>query len=238
MSDVLPLNTYTTDQVIELAFAAYRVNNGYEKHTQRYSEGQSTRYSNKELVTYSAYHYKKCDSEFKPWIPADFIPLKVTDEDRAAKAAAEKHMRRYTMLALGDLSEFENDIFTVFSSEAVTLNRIGLVAYLPAFVERELKEKEYKGRLKKEFLESAVINLHKIENTTVEILKVIPLHEYDSYLYFGAIEKDLVCFSKKDILEIGDHYEIRARVKGHDRERETNLPMTRLNYVKLKKVNQ
>lgn len=238
MSDVLPLNTYTTDRVLELAFAAYRVNGGYEKQTQRYSENQPTRYSNKELVTYSAYHYNKHNSDFKPWIPADFVPVKVTDEDLAAKATAEKHMRRYTMLALGNLSDFESDIFTAFSSETVTMNRIGLLAYLPAFVERELTDKEYKGRLKNEFSESTVINLHKIEDETVEILKSIPLIEYDSYLYFGAVGKDLVCFSKKDLLEIGDRYELRARVKGHDRERETNLPMTRLNYVKLKKVEQ
>lgn len=234
------MQEFLTDRVIKLAFAAYRVNNGYEKQTQRYSEGQPTRYSNKELVTFSAYHYNKQNNEdqFQMWIPADFVPVKVTDEDLAAKATAEKHMRRYTMLALGNLSDFESDIFTAFSSEKISQNRIGLLAYLPAFVERELKDKEYKGRLKNEFADSAAINLHVVEDETVEILKMIPLHEYDMYLYFGAIGKDLVSFSKKDLLEIGDRYEIRARVKSHDKERESGLPMTRLNYIKLKKVKQ
>lgn len=234
------MKEFPTDRVLELAFAAYRVNNGYEKQTQRYSEGQPTRYSNKELVTFSAYHYNKHNNEdqFQMWIPADFMPVKVTDEDLAAKATAEKHMRRYTMLALGNLSDFESDIFTAFSSEKISQNRIGLLAYLPAFVERELKDKEYKGRLKNEFADSAAINLHVVEGETVEILKMIPLNEYDMYLYFGAIGKDLVSFSKKDLLEIGDRYEIRARVKSHDKERESGLPMTRLNYIKLKKVKQ
>lgn len=234
------MQEFSTDRVLELAFAAYRVNSGYEKQTQRYTEDRPTRYSNKELVIYSAYHYNKHDNGISPdyWIPADFIPVKVTDADLAAKTAAERHMRRYTMLALGNLSDFESDIFTAFSGEKISQNRVGLLAYLPAFVERELKDKEYKGRLKTEFANSAPINLDPIEDKTVEILKVIPLSEYNMYLYFGAIGKDLVSFSKKDILEIGERYEIRARVKGHDKERESGLPMTRLNYVKLKKVTQ
>lgn len=229
-----------TEQALELAFAAYRVNRGYEKQTRRFSEGQSTVFSNKELVTYSAYYYtqKDTESDFKMWIPEDFIALKVTDEDRAAKAAADKHMRRYTMLALGKLSDFESDIFSAYSSEEIPVNRIGLVAYIPAFVDRELEEKTYKARLRVDFVDSNEINLHVIENVTVEILKRIPLREYETNLYFGGIGKDLVCFTKKDIHAVGDVYEIRARVKNHDRERETKTPMTRLNYVKLKKVNQ
>lgn len=232
------MQEFPTNKILELAFAAYRVNSGYIKQTRRYSEGQPTCYSNKELVVHSAYYYNKYnnDSELQYWIPKDFTPVTVTDNDLAAKAQAEKHMRRYTMLALGNLSDFESDIFTAFSSEKVSANRIGLLAYLPEFVDRELKEKEYKGRLKNEFADSESINLHVIEEETVEILEMIPLREYDMYLYFGGIGKDLVSFSKKDLLEIGDKYEIRARVKNHDQERETGLPMTRLNYVKLKKV--
>lgn len=232
------MQEFQTEQMLELAFAAQRVNCGYKKQTQRYSEGQPTVYSNKESITYTSYHYNKTQHEnsINYWIPDDFVPLTVTDEDRAAKAAADKHMRRYTMLALGNLSDFESDIFAAYSSERITANRIGLIAYIPEFVNRELKEKEYKGRLKAEFADSTHINLHVVEEETVEVLKIIPLKEYDMYLYFGGIGKDLVSFSKKDLLEIGEKYDIRARVKNHDRERESGLPMTRLNYVKLKKV--
>src|SRR6056297_2110944 len=99
------MQDFPTEKVLELAFAAYRVNSGYVKQTQRFSEGQPTVWSNKELVTYSAYHYNRYNnnSEFKMWIPEDFVALKVTDEDYAAKAKADLHMRRYTMLALGKL---------------------------------------------------------------------------------------------------------------------------------------
>jgi len=231
---------FPTDRVLELAFAAYRENGGYEKQTRRYSEDQVTQFSNKELVLYSACHYNRYNNPDLDdiWIPEDFVPLKVTDEDCAAKTAAEKHMSRYTMLALGNLSDFENDIFAAFSSEKITRQRIGLLAYLPEFVDRELKEREFKGRLKLEFADSAHINLHVIEEETVQVLKIVPLREYDTYLYFGGIGKDLVIFTKSDLLEIGEKYHIRARVKKHDQERKSGLPMTRINYVKLKKVEQ
>src|SRR6056300_1162808 len=97
----------STNLLIELAFAAYRVNKGYEKHTRRYSEDTPTTYSNKELVQYTVNPGQ--------WLPDDFIPLTITEEDRAAKAAGDKHMRRYTMLALVDLNEFQNDMFTAYS---------------------------------------------------------------------------------------------------------------------------
>lgn len=228
------MQEYPTDKILDLAFAANRVNGGYEKQTRRYSEDQPTTFSNKELVLYSADFYEGS----KIWIPEDFTPLKITDADYSAKKIAEKHMRRYTMLALGNLSNFESDIFTAYSSERISRNRIGLLSYLPEFINRDLKEKEYKGRLKTEFFESSHINLHNIKDEIVEILKIIPLREYDTYLYFGVIGKDLVSFNKKDLLEISSKYSIRARIKNHDVERESKLPLTRLNYVKLKKVEQ
>lgn len=233
------MQEFSTDAILDLAFAAHRVNNGYVKNTQRFSENKPTVFSNKELVTYTAYSsMQDTDSGIHYWIPDDFVPLVVTDKDLDSKAAADNHMRRYTMLALGKLSDFESDIFTAYSSENVPLNRLGLIAYIPEFVARELKEKEYKLRLKTDFASSAKINLHTIQDNTVEILKKIPLINYETNLYIGAIDKDLVAFTMKDILETDAEYYIRARVKGYDTERDTGLPMTRLNYVKVKKVTQ
>lgn len=96
MSDVVKLLEYPTERIIELAFAAYRVNSGYLKTTQRYSEDQLTTYSNKEIIAYSAAQYNEKDSVLKTWIPSDFVPVKVTDEDRAAKADADRHLLAFT----------------------------------------------------------------------------------------------------------------------------------------------
>lgn len=222
---------HPTQQLLELAFAAYRVNRGYEKQTRRYSEGMPTTFSNKELVVYTA----AAGSE--QFIPHDFMPLTVTEEDLAAKAAADNHMRRYTMLAMGNLTDFENDVYSAYCSEVMPVNRVGLIAYLPEFVNRELKDKAYKLRLKSEFA-----NSEYFENTVegnCEILKVIRVtrdFEDPFYMHFGAVDGNLVCFARKEGFAEGATYVIKAKVKGQDKERETGLPMTRINYVKLRKT--
>lgn len=240
MSDVVKLLEYPTEKIIELAFAAYRVNSGYVKDTRRYSEDQSTTYSNKEIITYSAAHYNQYnekDSVIKTWIPGDFVPVKVTDEDRAAKADADRYMRRYTMLALGNLSNFQQDVFTAYSSERMPINRIGLIAYLPEFVNRELQDKIYKERLKKEFANSRYYE-NRVDGV-IEVLKVIHVNREmmdPFYMHFGAVDGNLICFARKQGFAVGNRYTITAKVKGQETERETGLPMTRVNYVKLKKT--
>ena len=219
---------YPTQKLIELAYAAYRVNKGYEKSTRRYSEDQPTTFSNKELIAFTAH---------SDWKPEDFEPLKITQEDLDAKAAGDKHMRRYTMLAMGNLSQFESDIFAAYSSEKTQIGRVGLIAYLPEFIERELQNKIYKQRLKSEFANSK--HIEGVVEGKCEILKVLTLardFEEPFYMHFGAIDGNLVCFARKEGFAEGVTYNIKAKVKGQDKERETGLPMTRINYVKLRKT--
>ena len=222
---------FPTQTLLELAFAAHRVNKGYEKQTRRYSENMPTTFSNKELVAFTA------AAGSDQFIPHDFVPLKVTEEDLAAKEAADKHMRRYTMLAMGNLNDFENDIYSAYCSEVMPVNRVGLIAYLPEFVERELQAKIYKQRLKTEFVNSK--HLTGDVEGNCEILKVIRVSrdfEDPFYMHFGAVDGNLVCFARKEGFAEGATYVIKAKVKGQDKERETGLPMTRINYVKLRKT--
>jgi hypothetical protein len=120
------------------------------------------------------------------------------------------------------------------------IGRIGLSAYVPAFVDREIENKIYKQRMKSDFANSAYLTQNIVEGTDVEILKVIPLNNMDfgepAYLHFGAVGKDLVCFSKKEMYAVGETYEMVGRIKGQDKERDSGLPMTRMNYVKLRKT--
>ena len=231
--EALKMTTYKTEYLIELAYAAYRVNKGYEKQTRRHSENPPT-YSNKELIAYTA----SSTHEQSPFIPEDFTPLQVTDADLAAVEEGKKHMRRYTMLAMGDLPQFESDLFAAYSSDEMPIGRIGLLAYLPAFIERQVKDKVYKQRVKTEFADSKHLTGDRIEPSEVEILKIIPLNSdwlaEPAYMHFGAIGKNLVCFTLKQMYAVGQTYDIVARIKGNDVERDSKIPMTRLNYVKLR----
>jgi len=228
MSDAPKLNSYPTKLVIELAFAAQRINKSYVKATRRYSEGQPTTFSNKEIVAFTAAHYLDND----PYLPSDFIPVKVTEEDRTAMAAAEKHMRRYTMLALGNLSDFQADVFEAYSQEQTPVNRLGLIAYLPQFVERELEDKMYKGRLKTEFAESTAIKDKKIIGE-LEILKRVHSVNYETFFYTAGFNGNLVMFSNKFEYKVGKVFGFRANVKSQITDRDTNLTINKINYVKL-----
>ena len=226
--DVLPLKTYPTKLLLELAFAANRINQGYVKTTRRYSEGQPTTFSNKEIVSFTAAHYLQDN----PYLPSDFVPVKVTEEDRTALATAEKHMRRYTMLALGNLNDFQADIFAAYSQTDTPVNSVGLIAYLPQFVERELEDKIYKGRLKTEFADSAPIKDKKIIGE-LEILKRIYSVNYETYFYTAGFNGNLVMFSNKFEYKTGKVFGFRANVKGQQTDRDSGLTINRINYVKL-----
>lgn len=233
------MTSYPVEQLLEIAFAAYRVNKGYVKQTSRFTEGKPTVWSNKELISYTAAETLRDKTSVPSWIPDDFKPIEVTDEDRAGVQEAHRFFRRYTMLILGDsLNQFQKDMFSAYSNtEVVSHNKIGFVAYIPAFIKNEGEEIAYKRRLKEDFSESQHLTT-KLVNGQAEILKRIYLKEYGMYLYFAGVGKDLVSFTKQERYDIGAIYSIRAKVKNNDTERDSRLPMTKINYVKLNLIEE
>ena len=234
MSDFVTLKDYDTRRILELSFAAQRINNGYVKDTRRFSEGQPTTWSNKEIISFSAAAYYN-SSNSSTYIPSDFITIKVTDADYAALANADKHMRRYTLLVLGNLSDFQADVFAAYAGERIAVNRIGLLAYLPQFVERELEEKIYKGRLKTEFANSTAIKEKKIIGE-LEILKRVYSINYETYFYTAGFNGNLVMFSNKFQYKNSEVFGFKANVKSQQTDRDTGLIVNKLNYVKLVKM--
>jgi len=223
--------TFDSTQVKLLAFAAYRINNGYVKETQRFSENNPTKFSNKEIVKYSLEY----NANKEAYVPSDFIMPKILNEDHVALAAADKHMRRYTLLGLGDLNDFQADMFAAYSQDNLPSNKTGLIAYLPAFVERELDDKMYKRRLKTEFAESRAITDKKILGE-LEILKRVYSVNYETFFYTAGFNGNLVMFSNKFEYKVGEVFGFRANVKSQQTDRDTNLTVNKINYVKLVKV--
>lgn len=223
--------SYKASDVKLLAFAAYRINKGYVKETQRYSENNPTKFSNKEIVKYSLEY----NADKEAYVPSDFIMPKILDEDHIAVAAADKHMRRYTLLGLGDLNDFQADVFAAYSQDTLPVNKTGLIAYLPAFVERELDDKMYKRRLKTEFAESRAITDKKIVGE-MEILKRVYSINYETFFYTAGVNGNLVMFSNKFEYKVGEVFGFRANIKGQQTDRDTNLTVNKINYVKLVKM--
>lgn len=228
----MSLTEYDTTEIINLAYAAHRVNNGYQKTTQRHSEDIPTIWSNKELIRYSLSAQQHQNLVF---VPADFVPLTVTDADIDRAQEVSKHFRKYTFQILGDsLSDFQKDVFSAISSEKVSFQKIGLIAYVPELVSREIKELTYQKLLKSEYHDSQVLSVPTFQGM-VKILKVVPLSLYDTTLYIGGHDGNLFSFATKKQLAENQHYDIIAKIKRPGIERSTGLPLTNLNYVKILK---
>ena len=222
----------STERLLELAYAAYRVNAGYKKTSQIISYATEDteevwQWSNKDLIRFSV-------GDGRSFKPRNFSPIEVTEEDLNAVALATKHFRRYTMLSLGDgLSDFQRGVFeAICKEETVNYKGLGFIAYAPVFVERELEDIAYNRRLKTEFKESVHVKTKEVSGVA-EILRRFYLKDYDMYLYFAGMDGNLYNFTNKFQYENGTVFQMRGRVKGHDVERNSKVPLTRLNYVKL-----
>lgn len=224
--------SFPTEDLLELAYAAYRVNNGHVKNTTWDSSNDRTIYSNRDLVYYSA----MARNTVSAYIPSGCESLTVTDEDRENVKIAQKHFRRYSFLILGtDLTDFQKTVFSAISKEETDSRHVGIVAAVPTVVKNEIETIAYMRRLKTEFGESKHYTQKEVSGVS-EILKRAYLKDYEIYLYFAGMDGNLVSFTKKEKHEIGSTYQLRARVKSAEIERDTKLPLTKLNYVKLSLV--
>jgi hypothetical protein len=228
--------SYPTEKILELAYAAHRINMSYVKNSSiNYEEPSALQvWANKELIGHTAaITLMPKDTLFPPWIPENFVPIEVTDADRDGVAKLHKFFRRYTMLILGDsLNEFQQDMYTAYSMEECGVKQLGYFAYMPSFIERESENIAYSRKIKVEYADSAHLQAKSFHGN-VEIIKRIFLQEWDIYLYFAGTDGNLVSFSKKDKYEVEAVLNITAKIKSQDSERETGLPMTRMNYVKV-----
>ena len=91
---------YKTQDVLAVAFRAFKINNGYVKDTVRFSEPtNNTVFSNKDLVKF------QMRPEFRP---PDFVTMQTDTDDYSDVDSALKHFRRYTFGMLGEsLSDFQ-----------------------------------------------------------------------------------------------------------------------------------
>lgn len=222
--------TYKTQDVLAVAFRAFKHNDGYVKDTVRFSEPtNNTVFSNKDMVKF------QMRPEFRP---PDFKAFTTTPEDYADVDNALKHFRRYTFGMLGEsLSDFQKDVIENVWSENVNFNKLGILAYVPALVEREVKEGKLKKIIRTEYRDSKYIA--GIGESVEGVCKIIDRHystHYERYKYTCDYMGNIIGFWNKFEIPVGEHRKFKARVKSHDKNRLFEVSETSLNYVKVYKV--
>jgi len=222
--------TFKTQDVLAVAFAAYRKNGSYLKHTQRFSTPEcETRFANKELV--------KNHFQDPIYVPPDYKALTITEADYDAVDVALKHFRRYTLGLIGDqLSGFQQDIYKAVTADEVDGSRLGVLAYVPELVKREVEDAAFKKLLRVEYRNSQYVGSEKdsVEGV-VKILSKFHSEQWESNNYVADLAGNLVSFMIKEDIAIGDRRRIKAKVKAQSKNR-SFVNETRLNYVKLLKV--
>ena len=229
--------TVNIADALAVAYAAYRINGDtYTKDTRRFSEDNKTQFDNKSLVRY--YWEKKLDTADAKYLPSDFEMFEPTEADYDNVQEALKWMKRYVMLGLGDLDGFKADMVKELSQEEVAVKSMGRIAFAPEFIKRDRHESELKKTIRVEYRDSVHIEPvgAKVESV-IEILDKRYSSQWETY-YYTAVTTDgnLVSFGNKFEHAVGDRKRIKAKVKGHTKNRLFSANETRLNYVKLYKV--
>ena len=222
--------SYKIQDALAVAFSDYKINNGYIKDTACFSEPTNpTVFSNKDLVKF----------QFRPeFRPDDFKPFHTSDEEYAKVDEAQKHFRRYVFGIIGDnLSDFQRDIIDVASQDTVRFEQLGLVAFIPEFVNRELKEGALKKTIRTEYRDSLYIG--GVGESVEGVCKIIDSHyssHYERYAYTADVMGNLIGFWNKFEIPIGERKKFKAKVKAHVKNRLFDVNETQLNYVKVYKV--
>ena len=221
---------YKTQDVLAVAFAAHKHNEGYVKDTYRFSEPvNETLFSNKDILKF----------QFRPeFRPDDFKPLRTTDEDYKDVDNALKHFRRYTFGVLSDkLSDFQKDVIDNVWSETVEWNKLGLMAYVPELVDREVKEVGLTKLLRTEYRDSVYIG--GIGEHVEGVCQILDSHysaHYERWRYTADYMGNIISFWNKNEIPVGDRRKFKAKVKDHGKNRLFDVNDTNLNYVKIYKV--
>jgi len=221
---------YKTQDVLAVAFRAFKINNGYIKDTVRFSEPvNNTVFSNKDLVKF------QMRPEFRP---PDFTAMQTDQDDYADVDNALKHFRRYTFGMLGEsLSDFQKNVIENVWSENVEFNKLGILAYVPALVERELKENSLKKVIRTEYRESKYIA--GVGESVEGVCKILDRHyssHYERYKYTADYMGNVIGFWNKFEIPVGEHRKFKGKVKAHDKNRLFEVSETTINYVKIYKV--
>lgn len=223
---------FPTQDVLAVACAAHRINGGYLKVAQRFSEGKPTQHSNKEMVKF--YFANKNGG----YVDKDFVLFEPNEDDYAHVETIRNHFKRYSMELLGDsLSGFQKDCFLAISNDTVTTSQLGVVAYVPELVKREKHDNSVKKTIRVEYRNSQHIG--KAGDDVEGVAKILDRRwseKWSSYNYTAVLDGNLVSFMNKYDHPIDSMKRIKGKVRDHTQNRLFSANETRLNYVKLYKV--
>jgi hypothetical protein len=222
---------FPTQQVLELACAAQRVNGAYIKEEAPvYSEDGAFMY-----LKHTNKMQMLCTLEPAIWTadPKDApMPLKVTAEDVALAEEIQKYFKRLLFAAIEGENEFQTNINSILSGDVVKQNQFGYVACLPSVYTRDLaqnKVKKASRAVEAGYLAEVGTQLRDLD---AEILSSVKSKNFEGYNIDAIINSKMVSWMNKTDLKLGPAVIVKAKVKDCNKHWKHQNDVTRLHYVK------
>ena len=219
---------YKTQDVLEKAFRPQNEQRLCKRYCSIFPSPNSIVFSNKDLLNFKA-------SEFRP---PDFKPINTDPSDYADVDDALKHFRRYTFGMLAEsLTDFQKDVIENVWSDNVEFNKLGILAFVPELVKREIQENSLKKVIRTEYRDSKYIA--GVGESVEGVCKVLDRHyssHYERYKYTCDYMGNIIGFWNKFEIPVGEHRKFKGKVKAHDKNRLFEVSETSINYVKIYKV--
>ena len=222
---------FPTQQVLELACAAQRVNGEYLKE----AEGV---YSSDGVYMYTKQINKMqmlCTVIPTNWTadPKDApMPLKVTEEDVALAQEIKTYYKRLLFAAIEGENDFQTNINSFLSSDNIETKNFGYIACLPSVYTRDRvqnKLKKVSRSVDEGYLGEVGSNLKDLD---AEILSSVKSKNFEGYNIDAIISNKMVSWINKTSLNLGACVVVKAKVKDHSKHWKHQNDVTRLNYVK------
>jgi len=222
---------FPTQQVLELACAAQRINGAYIKE-------EAPVYSQDGAFMYLKHTNKiqmLCTLEPAIWTadPKDTpMPLRVLPEDVALAEEIKTYFKRLLFAAIEGENEFQTNINSILSGDAVKQNQFGYVACLPSVYVRDVAQNKVK-KAARSVEEGFVGDIGaQLKDLDAEIISSIKSKNFDGYNIDAIINNRMVSWLNKTNLNLGACVVVKAKIKDHNKHWKHQNDVTRLNYVK------
>ena len=227
----MTVKEFPTQQVLELACAAQRINGSYVKDQEHIfaDDGKFmyTKHPNKMLILCTLDHtYWTGDPKDAP------MPLRIIDSDTEKAEEIKKYYKRLLFAAIEGENDFLTTVNSILSSATVKTNQFGYVACLPSVQVRDADQNRVKKAARSVddgFLSDIGSTIHDLD---AEIISSVKSKNFEGYNIDAIINNKMVSWLNKTALELGPCVVIKAKVKDHNKHWKHQNDVTRLNFVK------
>ena len=225
------MKTFPTQQVLELACAAQRINGAYLKEPEPV-------YSNDNIYMYTKQTNKMLmlttvDPAIWTADPKDSpMPLKIMSEDSAQAEEIKTYFKRLLFAAIEGENEFQTNINSFLSSENIETKNFGYIACLPSVYARDKTHNKIKKAARQ--VEEGFLGNEgdRLKDLDAEILEVNKSKNFEGWNICAIINNKMASWMSQAELKCGPCVVVKAKIKAQGKHWKHQNDETRLNYVK------